>query len=248
MTYDDLPRTDGVAPISDRMLRALRPASRRAIARRWQVHVHGAEHVPAAGPQIVAANHLGLADGPLLAAYHPRPVHVLTKREMFEGGTGRFLRVAGQIPLDRFDVDPGAVKACVRLLRRGRVVGIFPEGTRGSGELLHAHPGCAYLALVTGAPVVPVAIFGTREPGGGINSVPPRGTRIDVVYGAPVRVEARPWPRTREQIRTTSVFLHEALRAHLDSARALTGRELPGPLPETNDVVADAALKELTDD
>ena len=59
------------------------------------------------------------------------------------------------------------MKTCLRVLRDGGVVGIFPEGTRGAGEFDRFHRGAAYLALVTGAPVVPVVILGTREPGGG---------------------------------------------------------------------------------
>ena len=115
---------------------------------------------------ILASNHVGVADGPLLAIFSPRPVHALTKQEMFEGRMGRFLRDAGQIPLDRFNSDPAAVKACLRVLRDGGAVGIFPEGSRGAGEFDRFHRGAAYLALVSGAPIVPVIQFGTREPGG----------------------------------------------------------------------------------
>ena len=54
------------------------------------------------GPVIFAANHVGVVDGPLLAIFAPRPVHALTKVEMFRGRLGRFLRASGQMPLDRF--------------------------------------------------------------------------------------------------------------------------------------------------
>jgi len=247
VSHVQLPRTDGVPRISDRPLRLLRPLGRAVFDRRWEVHVHGREQVPAYGGQILAANHVGLIDGPLLAAYHPRPIHALTKREMFEGRTGRALRLVGQIPLDRGNVDPAAIKSCIRILREGGVVCIFPEGGRGGGELDRARAGVAYLALVTGAPVVPLAVFGTREPGGGTNSIPPRRSRIDLVYGGPVHVDTASFPRTQEQIRETTVFLHGALRAHLDAARALTGRELPGPLP-TEGLPPTASTKEHIDD
>lgn len=246
MSHEQLPRTLDVPPIGDRVLRILRPPFRGVFSRRWDVHVHGREHAPS-GPHIVASNHLGLMDGPLLAAYHPRPVHALTKREMFQGATGHALHAVGQIPLDRGNVDPAAIKACLRILREGGVVGIFPEGGRGAGELAQVRAGMAYLALVTGAPVLPLAVFGTREPGGGTNSVPHRGTRIDFVYGAPLAVAPAPFPRTQEQIKQTTLFLHEALRAHLDAARALTGRELPGPIP-TESPSPTASIKEHIDD
>ena len=86
-----------------------------------------------------------MIDGPLMAIFAPRPVHALTKIEMFRGFLGRFLTAAGQIPLDRFHTDPRAVRLAVHVLREGGVVGIFPEGARGAGELDLFHRGAAYL-------------------------------------------------------------------------------------------------------
>jgi 1-acyl-sn-glycerol-3-phosphate acyltransferase len=114
-------------------------------------------------------------------------------------------------------------------------VGVFPEGTRGDGELHRFHHGAAYLALVSGAPVVPVVLLGSREPGGGINSLPARGARIDLVLGAPVRLGSRPWPRSPGMVRDASMLLRERLLETLDEARRTTGRELPGPLPAGQD-------------
>jgi 1-acyl-sn-glycerol-3-phosphate acyltransferase len=128
-------------------------------------------------------------------------------------------------------VDVGAVKDCVRVLRDGGVVGIYPEGSRGDGELRVFHRGVAYLALVTGAPVVPLVMFGTRERGGGVDSVPPRGARFDFVYGAPVYLEQHSWPRTQAEVRRTAADLRNRLVDHLVDAMALTGRPLPGPIP-----------------
>ena len=228
----DLPRVDTVRSPHDRFFRTFRPSGRAALRTLWRVHNHGAHHVPATGPVIVASNHVGLMDGPLLAIFCPRPVHALTKREMFDGRTGHGLRAVGQIPLNRTQVDPAAVKTCLRVLDQDKVVGIYPEGARGAGDFGHLHAGVAYLALASGAPVVPVVSFGTRPPGGGRNALPRRGGRIDFVYGAPVRVPRRPWPRTREQVRDTAALLHRELLAHLDRARAETGLDLPGPLAD----------------
>lgn len=231
----DLPHTHATVPPPSWLLRALRPAARAAMRRRWDVHVHGAEHVPASGPAIIASNHLGLLDGPLLAAFAPRPVHALTKKEMFRGHTGAFLRAVGQVPLSRYDVDPAAIKTCLRVLRDGDVVGIYPEGTRGDGRMRHVHTGAAYLALATGAPVVPLVMFGTRDPGGHVDSVPGRGARFDFVYGAPVYWEVQPWPRTQAEVRRTTAELRNRFVEHLVGATARTGRELPGPLPQTTE-------------
>jgi 1-acyl-sn-glycerol-3-phosphate acyltransferase len=227
----DLPETDDVVPPSRGLLRLLRPAVRAVMSHRYDVHTHGEEHLPRTGPLIVVSNHIGLLDGPLLAAYFPRPLHALTKKEMFTGATGHFLRAVGQVPLSRHDVDLTAVKTCVRVLRDGGVVAIYPEGTRGDGQVHQFRPGAAYLALVTGAPVVPVAVFGTRERGGGVDSVPPRGSRFDFVYGEPVYLAAQPWPRTQSQVRRAGAELRNKLVAHVVDAMSLTGRTLPGPIP-----------------
>jgi 1-acyl-sn-glycerol-3-phosphate acyltransferase len=106
----DLPRTlDAVHP-PHRLLRALRPVARTVLSGRYDIRLHGVEHVPPLGAAIVASNHIGLLDGPLMAAFTPRPVHVLTKKEMFDGHTGTLLRAVGQVPLARHEVDVGAVK------------------------------------------------------------------------------------------------------------------------------------------
>lgn len=229
--HASLPRSDRTRFPWRFMLHGLRPISAWLIERRYVVRVHGADLVPAEGAVLFAANHVGVMDGPLLAIYAPRPVHVFTKEEMFRGFLGRFLIFSGQIPLDRFHSDPGAVKSMLRVLRDGAAGGIFPEGRRGDGELQRFHRGTAYFALAAGVPVVPVVMIGTREPGGRSGSLPRKGGRIDIVFGSPYSVPAQPWPRTKEQVEHTSMLLREHLLVHLAHAKALTGRDLPGELP-----------------
>lgn len=213
------------------LLHPLRPAARAVVRTRLDVRLHGAENVPAGGPVILASNHIGAVDGPVLAIFSPRPVHALTKQEMFAGAAGPFLHASGQIRLDRFHPDPGAVKACLGVLRDGGVVGIFPEGTRGAGDLQRFKHGAAYLALVTGAPVVPVTILGTRAPGEDKYATPPRHAVVDLVYGPAWQVPAARWPRRKEQVAVASAALQAHMQAALAAALASTGRELPGPLP-----------------
>jgi 1-acyl-sn-glycerol-3-phosphate acyltransferase len=229
--YSGLPRTEATRRPPAWLLRGGRPFGRFVVRRRFGVRIHGAENFPPTGPVILAGNHIGVVDGPLLGLFSPRPVHALTKIEMFHGALGRLLTAAGQVPVDRYAVDPAAVRACLRLLRDGAVVGVFPEGTRGAGDLGRFHRGAAYLGLVTGAPIVPVSMIGTREPGAGSNALPTKGTTVDIVYGAPYCLEATPWPRTKEQVGHASLLLRRHMLAGLDEALALTGRELPGPLP-----------------
>lgn len=229
--HGQAPRTDSTPHPARYLLHPLRPLSRWLIRRRYRVVVHHPERMPRTGPVVLAANHAGVIDGPLLAIFAPRPVHALTKSEMFGGRLGSFLLHSGQVPLDRFATDMAAVRTCVRVLRDGGVVGIFPEGRRGSGELERFHRGAAYLAMVAGATVVPVSMLGTREPGGASGSLPPRGSTLELVIGEPVQVPAIPWPRTREHVEGVSQLLWEHMRVQLDDACRSTGRQLPGPLP-----------------
>ena len=237
----DPPRSDRVPhPPRYLLCSPLRPLARWIVRRRYDVRVSGAHHVPATGPVIFASNHVGVIDGPLLAIFPPRPVHALTKLEMFRGLLGRFLWHSGQVPLDRFHPDPRAVRLCLRVLRDGHAVGIYPEGSRGAGELARFHRGAAYLALVSGAPVVPVTMVGSREPGGRSGSLPRPGATIDMVLGEVWRSERTPWPRTREHVEKASLLLREHMLTELDRALTATGRRLPGPLP-ANDPDPDPA-------
>lgn len=209
--------------------RVFRPLAYALVRGLWEVHVHRPELVPTHGPVILAANHLGLLDGPLLYALIRRPVHALIKQEMFSGTLGRLLRGLGQIPVDRSATDPAAVKACLAVLEGQGVVAIYPEGNRGRGDFGRIKPGVAYLGMCTGAPIVPVACLGTRADGRSIESVPAPRARMDVVFGRPVVLDTLPWPRRRDVVRAAASRLRDVLAAHVESATALTGRALPGP-------------------
>ncbi len=212
-------------------LKLLRATMGRWVASRYDLHQHHPERVPAEGPVIFASNHLGWLDGPLLIACTPRPAHALVKAESFEGRTGALLRLAGQIKVRRDEVDAGAVRDAVAALEAGHAVAVFPEGTRGAGDVAHARDGLAYLAAATGAPVVPVAVFGTRLEGQAGDAKPEKGARIEVFYGEPIAVERRPWPRPRGEVRTLAGRLQEELRVHVEKSAEVSEVALPGPLP-----------------
>jgi len=168
-----------------------------ASLRRWQavsrglarslarVEVSGMENVPARGPVVVAMNHRAFFDGPFVFGFVPRPITCLVKVEAFTPGAAYILRSTGQIPVRRDRVDLGAVRLCLRILRGGGVVGIFPEGSRGNGLVERARPGVAYLAMRTGAPVVPLALHGTDTLRHGT-----RRTDVRLVAGPPIRLPA----------------------------------------------------------
>jgi 1-acyl-sn-glycerol-3-phosphate acyltransferase len=231
--HRDLPRTAEVRHPARLMLHGLRPTFSAVAHRRWNIEILGAEKVPPTGPVVLVGNHVGFLDGPLMAIVGPRPVHAMTKRELFTGPLGAFLVGSGQIPTSREEVDPGAVKAALRVLRDGGVAGVFPERTRGAGEMVEAAGGAAYLALVTGAPVVPMAFLGTRLPGTDA-TFPPRGVRIVVSHGSPVNVEQQDWPRRSVDVLALSERIRQAVIATVHEAVRVTGVKLPGPLPETD--------------
>lgn len=215
-------------------LRLLRPLARWYLDRRWNVRQRGMHKVPETGPVIFASNHIGWLDGPLLILCTPRPAHALVKAEAFQGRTGRLLRFAGQIRLERSRRDVGALRTAADALAAGQSVVIYPEGVRGAGDVESIKDGVAWLALVSGAPVVPVAIFGTRAPGAVSESRPERGSTVDVVYGGVFRVAPLAWPRTRAHVADVAGQIHDHLRRHVAWAAETGHLELPGPLPEGN--------------
>jgi len=218
--------------LPEKMLDRLRRYAGVWLDRNWTIRLHQESNVPAHGPAILAANHIGWLDGPVLFLKSPRPAHALVKRELYVGKIGRMLKVAAQIPVNRTGTDVGALRTAAEALLAGQVVVVFPEGRRGAGEFLNIKSGVAWLALATGAPVVPVSIFGTRAAGDDKEARPAKGTQIDVVYGEPVGFPKAPWPRTTGDIATTSGQIADHLREQLGAAKELTGRELPGPLPK----------------
>lgn len=126
----------------------------------FRLTVAGLEHLPAEGAVIVASNHVTGWDPPLLGIVLPRPIHYMAKEELFRNKLfGAVLRALGAFPVKRGATDITSVKQALKLLRDGRVFGIFVEGTRSrSGELLEAKGGAAMFAVKTRAPVVPCHI------------------------------------------------------------------------------------------
>ncbi|ADB32298.1 phospholipid/glycerol acyltransferase [Kribbella flavida DSM 17836] len=226
--HHELPRTDDLAPLPYRLGTVLRRAVRPYLRWRYDLTVHHDERFPRTGPVLLAPNHLGLLDGPLLGAIAPRMLHQLGKIEAFQGVQGKVLHLAGQIPVDRTTYDTLAVRKAIKVLRDGNVLSIYPEGTRGPGDFRRVRTGVAYLAMVSGAPILPVALLGTRLPGGDIELFPPRGSRVDVVYGEPFSVERVPFPRRHSDVRAVADQIGEVLRAHVRAAVEATGHPLPG--------------------
>lgn len=183
----------------------------------WSVRVRGAEHVPRSGPLIFAPNHTGFIDAPLLMSASPRPVHVLAKKELFHGPLGLLLSGVGQIPLDRDDPSRTMIKAGMGVLSAGRVLVVFPEGTRGAGDFSELRTGLAWFALRSGAPVVPVVFNGTGARGRNLGSMPGLRSRLEVVFGPPVTLPAG-GGGTRSALDAATEQLRAALVAHRQAA------------------------------
>ncbi|NNG18535.1 1-acyl-sn-glycerol-3-phosphate acyltransferase [Naumannella sp. ID2617S] len=132
--------------------------------------VEGAENVPTHGPAIIACNHLSIADWLFTPLALRRRITYVAKSDYFTG-TGlkgmlqrRFFAGTGQVPIDRSGgkASEGALRAGLRVLRRGELFGIFPEGTRShDGKLYKGRTGVARLALEAQVPVIPTAVINT---------------------------------------------------------------------------------------
>lgn len=160
---------------------------------RWEVT--GTGHVPDGGAVILTANHLHLLDPPLVMASLGRRVRPMAKRDLFETPlVGWVFWAVGAFPVRRYSADIGALRAARNLLRQGEAVLMFPEGTRSRDAALQpALPGAAMVALLSGSPIVPVAITGTEEiriPGVFFGWL--RGSRIaiSVEFGEPYQLPA----------------------------------------------------------
>lgn len=190
----------------------------------------GHELVPATGPVLLVSNHSGFLDGPLVYCMAPRPLHFLVKSSYFDSPFGVLLRGTGQIPIDQNTGDRAALTAARAVLTRGGAVGIFPEGTRGAGDVQSVQQGAAWLALQTKVPIVPIATLGTRGTGGERESWPRLRSHLEVVFGEPFRIDEQQGTG-REKLRGASDLLREKLAQHVIDAVALTGMSLPGDEP-----------------
>ncbi|OMH24255.1 1-acyl-sn-glycerol-3-phosphate acyltransferase [Tersicoccus phoenicis] len=160
----------------------------RLVFRPW---VSGLRHVPGTGGAILASNHLSFSDSVFLPVVVPRPVAFLAKQEYFTGTglkgwfTALFFRLINQLPMDRSGGAASALSltAAADVLRAGKLLGIYPEGTRSpDGRLYRGKVGVATLALEAGVPVIPVAMIGTDQVQP-IGRIVPRVHRVGIIIG-----------------------------------------------------------------
>lgn len=153
----------------------------------YRLRISGMERVPDTGPVVLVANHSTMIEPQLLFGALPRRSVFLVKAELFDGAAGAWLRRIGQISVARGAPDRRALATATGVLSGGGLVGVFPEGTRGAGEVTSAHHGAAWLVRNSGAVVQPVVVRGTLRP-------PQRRRRrlrpvVDIVAGEPFTLE-----------------------------------------------------------
>ena len=193
----------------------------------------GLDNIPASGGAVAVSNHLSVFDSFYFPLLVKRRITFLAKKEYFTtpGLIGRiqawFFTTVGQVPVDRNDPDAAqlAIEAATSLVRDGEIVAIYPEGTRSpDGRLYKGKTGAARVAIATGVPLIPVAMFGTRK-ANPVGSWILRPVKVGMSIGEPIH--------PREFLESQGLALdpdsYEAARALTDECSrqlaAISGQE-----------------------
>ena len=190
----------------------------------FRPRVKGLRNVPSTGPVIIASNHLSFSDSIFMPLVVPRKVTFLAKSEYFTSpGTKGFLKkitfhALGQVPVDRSGGrrSEAALITGLQVLAGGACIGIYPEGTRSpDGRLYKGRTGIARLAIESGAPVIPVAMFDTEkiQPTG---TVVPKVMPVKMVFGKPLYFTGDS---------TNLQLLREATDEIMSTIQAMSGQE-----------------------
>jgi 1-acyl-sn-glycerol-3-phosphate acyltransferase len=186
--------------------------------------VKGLRNVPGTGPIIIASNHLSFSDSIFMPLVVPRKVTFLAKSEYFTspGPKGLLKKLTfialGQVPVDRSGGrrSEAALITGLKVLAEGKCLGIYPEGTRSpDGRLYKGRTGIARLAIESGAPIVPVAMFNTEkiQPTG---TLMPKVMRVEMIFGEPMYFEGDS---------TDLLHLRDVTDKIMSTIQALSGQE-----------------------
>jgi 1-acyl-sn-glycerol-3-phosphate acyltransferase len=190
----------------------------RGLGLRFQLR--GEEHVPRTGGAVMAINHVGYLDftfAGLVARKHKRLVRFMAKKEVFDHKiSGPLMRGMKHIPVDRLGIAADSYHAAVASLRRGEIVGVFPEATISrSFELKEFKTGAARMALEAGVPLLPTIVWGSQR-------VLTKGRPKDLTRGTPITVYAgEPFtPAPGSDPREVTAELKQRMQVLLDDARS----------------------------
>ena len=209
------------------LYQALRLFVAPVLRRIYQPEAEGVEHLPRHGPAIIAGNHLSAADHLFVPLVAPRRVIYLAKSDYFtrRDSVGRvtaaFLTALGHVPVERSGGREGmaAIETSLRILARGELLGIYPEGTRSpDGRLYRGRVGVARLWLESGAPLIPCGVIGT-------NIVQPRGQRVPRRGRVVVRFGPAVDPNPYLGQKRTGLLYREVTDEIMSRIQGLSGQE-----------------------
>jgi 1-acyl-sn-glycerol-3-phosphate acyltransferase len=194
----------------------------------FRLEGRGQHHIPATGPVLLVANHSSVLDPPLVGGAAPRHLAFLAKAELFRVPLlGALIRRLGARPVRREGADGGALRTALRVLREDGVLLVFPEGTRGpEGVLREPKAGAGMLAVLSGAPVVPVYVRGSGRAWPRGRRLPQPG-KVVVTFGPALRFAEPEAGRRKECYELASREMMAAIARLRDGA----GRDVPGPVP-----------------
>ena len=175
-----------------------------------RIRLKGQDNVPKHGPFLIAANHLSWTDIPLVPLLLPGKVVYMAKEEYFSSRLAWLVRFLGSFPVKRGEGDRQALRAAEGQLKKGNVVVMFPEGTRSKTKMMaKGHAGLGMIALRSGVPVVPVAIWGSEK------VLKEFGPRVVISYGEPMVFKPKGAKITREDIDDATEQTMRAIAAML---------------------------------
>lgn len=180
----------------------------------FRLTIHNIENFPKEGSAIIAMNHRSYWDVPLCATVLPRQLFFMAKQELFDKPIlGGIIKWAGAFPVNRGTADIGAIKTAMTILKQGKCMAIFPEGTRvKEGEPHEIKSGVAMIAAKTKAPVIPIAIKGKY----GLFK------KIDIYVGEAIYVE------NEEGTKLTHEEIHEFSRQIMIGVLSKAGENIEG--------------------
>ena len=203
----------------------------RFLSSRWlkTVSVVGAQHLETQGPVVIAATHRSHFDPGVIAENSSRRIRALGKESLFRvPGLSLLFAALGAFPVRRGEADREALAAALKILKRGEIMIVFPEGTRQTGrEVAECFDGPVWLASRSNAKIIPMAIYGTEYalPSG---AKWPSKTKVAVSIGAPVEVVAQGSKLSREEIPGVTADIRSQMQEHLDLAVKAVEASDPG--------------------
>lgn len=161
----------------------LRPLATLVSKTKYKTTYVGTENIPQSGGFIMAANHITALDPVIISVGCNRPMHFMAKDELFQNKlVGWAMAQLNAFPVDRSKFDYDAVNYAIGIVKRGGILGIFPEGTRSPDYTPQkGKGGVCYIAKMCKCDVVPVSIYTSNEA--------KSGTKLTVRYGKPIKHE-----------------------------------------------------------